>query len=147
LRSPTNPDPQADQGEHHFTYSLYPHTGGWDERTIAEAYALNDPLIARPGTGSPKGAAANVPAFIQADRPNVVIETIKQAEDGDGFIVRLYESQRQRGPVSLQLGFSLAEAWRTNLLEENEEQLPTDGDRLQLSLRPFEILTLRLRPQ
>jgi alpha-mannosidase len=37
LRSPTSPDPQADQGEHRFTYSLYPHTGGWDERTLAEA--------------------------------------------------------------------------------------------------------------
>ena len=56
--------------------------------------ALNDPLIARPGTGT---SAATVPPFIQANRPNVVIETIKQAEDGDGFIVRLYESQRQRG--------------------------------------------------
>jgi alpha-mannosidase len=77
----------------------------------------------------------------------VVIETIKQAEDGDGCIVRLYESQRQRGPVTLQAGFPLAEAWRTNLLEENEEKLAVEGDRLPISLRPFEILTLRLRPQ
>ena len=46
LRSPTVPDPEADQGEHHFTYSLYPHEGEWDENTLREAYALNDPLIA-----------------------------------------------------------------------------------------------------
>ncbi|MEP7358609.1 MAG: glycoside hydrolase family 38 C-terminal domain-containing protein, partial [Anaerolineales bacterium] len=143
LRSPTSPDPQADQGQHHFTYSLFPHSGPWDERTIAEAYALNDPLIARPGSGG--AAAAAAPAFLQASRPNVVIETIKQAEDGDGFIVRLYESQRQRGPVTLTAGFALAEAWRTNLLEENEEALVVTDNHLQILLRPFEIVTLRLK--
>ena len=55
LRSPTVPDPEADQGEQHFTYSLYPHAGRWDESTLREAYALNDPLLARmkdvPGGG------------------------------------------------------------------------------------------------
>ena len=45
LRAPTNPDPEADQGEHHFTYSLLPHAGAWDENTIAQAYFLNDPLV------------------------------------------------------------------------------------------------------
>ncbi|MDY7041502.1 MAG: glycoside hydrolase family 38 C-terminal domain-containing protein, partial [Chloroflexota bacterium] len=45
LRSPTMPDPEADQGEHRFIYGLLPHAGKWDEATIAAAYALNDPLI------------------------------------------------------------------------------------------------------
>ena len=45
LRSPTYPDPEADQGEHRFTYSLLPHAGGWEAGTVAEAYALNDPLV------------------------------------------------------------------------------------------------------
>jgi alpha-mannosidase len=146
LRSPADPDPEADLGQHHFTYSLYPHTGGWDERTIAEAYALNDPLIAWRGNGAP-AAEAPIPPLIQADRPNVVIETIKPAEDGDGLIARLYESQRQRGPVTLSVGFPLAGAWRTNLLEENEEQLEAEDGEVRLSVRPFEIVTLRLRPQ
>src|SRR5262249_42905009 len=29
LRSPRVPDPEADLGEHHFTYSLFPHLGDW----------------------------------------------------------------------------------------------------------------------
>ena len=45
LRSPTMPDPEADQGEHRFAYSLLPHTGTWGETTIGAAYALNDPLL------------------------------------------------------------------------------------------------------
>jgi len=45
-----------------------------------------------------------------------VIETVKQAEDGQGVIVRLYESQRHRGKLTLTTGFPLADVWRTNLL-------------------------------
>jgi alpha-mannosidase len=45
LRSPTMPDPMADIGVHHFTYSLYPHAGPWKEETQGEAYLLNDPII------------------------------------------------------------------------------------------------------
>src|SRR6185312_16286436 len=46
LRSPLYPDPLADEGEHHFTYSLLPHAGDWTEAGVAaEAYALNSRLI------------------------------------------------------------------------------------------------------
>ena len=31
LRSPTEPDPEADRGHHHFSYALYPHAGGWQQ--------------------------------------------------------------------------------------------------------------------
>ncbi len=144
LRGTTLPDPQADFGQHRFIYSLLPHAGSWDETTIAAAYALNDPLIVAEGQRS--GGAENKPqsVFISVDRPNVVIETVKQAEDGDGIIVRLYESQRRRGPVTLNVGFELAAAWRTNLLEENQAALNPSGNSVTLSLRPYEIVTLRL---
>jgi alpha-mannosidase len=151
LRSPTLPDPEADQGPQRFAYSLLPHQGSWSTQTIAEAYALNDPLIAyRPRQGTPQAGAGGPHALatplVFADRENVVIETVKQAEDGVGVIVRAYESQRQRGQVRLQAGFPLAQAWRTNLLEENQEALPVDDHAVTLSIRPFEIITLRLMP-
>jgi alpha-mannosidase len=155
LRSPTVPDPRADLGEHRFTYSLLPHDGGWDERTVAEAYALNDPLVVEsfPATAAgqePPGEPAaawqgDSLVFLSVDAPNVVVETIKNAEDGQGLIVRLYESQRRRGRFTLTAPFPLAEAWRTNLLEENQERLHVSGHRLELEIRPFQILTLRLR--
>ncbi len=142
LRSPTLPDPMADWGEHRFTYSLLPHAGVWVGETLAAAYALNDPLIAfQPEEHLPP---ADLPPLVVADRPNVVIETIKQAEDGRGLIVRLYEAHRCRGAVTLHMGFDLTAAWRTNLLEEDVEPLPHDKRSLKLQLRPFEIVTLRL---
>ncbi len=46
LRSPTWPDPQADQGEHTLIYSLYPHLGDWRTGgTVAAGYALNRSLV------------------------------------------------------------------------------------------------------
>ncbi len=78
--------------------------------------------------------------------PNVVIETIKRAEDGQGVIIRGYESQRRRGTATLRAGFGLAGVWRTNLLEENGEQLEAAEGAVRLALRPYEIFTLRLVP-
>ena len=150
LRGATVPDPDADLGEHHFTYSLFPHVGGWGEHTIAEAYALNDPIIVyqdkarKAETGVTDSEAES---FIAVDQPNIVIETIKKAEDGCGFIVRLYESQRKRGVFTLKTNFPLAEAWRTNILEENQERLKFDSRRVFYAIKPYQILTLRLISQ
>jgi len=144
LRGTTMPDPQADFGEHHFVYSLLPHAGRWDENTIAAAYTLNDPLIVTDGQGSKEPSVSNLQSLVSVDQPNIVIETVKQAEDGNGVIVRLYESQRQRCPVTLTTGFDLADAWHTNLLEENQTALTLDGNNVTLFVKPYEIVTLRL---
>jgi alpha-mannosidase len=144
LRGTTMPDPEADLGEHRFAYSLFPHAGTWGTKTIAAAYALNDPLIVAGGQRSGELPISNLQPLISIDRPNIVIETVKQAEDGDGIIVRFYESQRERGPVTLTTGFDLASAWRTNLLEENQAALTPDGNSVTLSVKPYEIVTLRL---
>jgi alpha-mannosidase len=150
LRGPTYPDPQADQGEQHFTYSLLPHAGGWDAGgTISAAYALNDPLLAFAAQRSADGAQAlpgALPSLVECDAPNIVIETVKQAEDGQGLIVRLYESHRRRGEVTLTAGFQLASVYRTNLLEENQAALTPQGRQVTLFVRPYEIVTLRLAP-
>lgn len=151
LRSPTMPDPEADQGEHRFIYSLLPHSGGWDETTIRAAYALNDPMIvATPGADTAGTTAQEneqlMASLLRIDRPNMVVETVKRAEDGAGIIVRMYESRRQRGPVTLTPGFRVGEAWRTNLLEENQSAVEVHDGQIHFSVRPYEIVTLRLVP-
>ncbi|HEX7735636.1 MAG TPA: alpha-mannosidase [Ktedonobacteraceae bacterium] len=146
LRSPTSPDPLADQGEQTFTYSLLPHCGAWDEATIGAAYALNDPLIVYRSSEQDKTSSTDLQPLVVAEQPNIVVETIKQAEDGQGVIVRFYESQRRRGPVTLTTGFPLQAAWQTNLLEHNERQLSVHNREVTLSVHPYEIVTLRLLP-
>ncbi len=146
LRGTTSPDPEADYGEHTFKYSLLPHAGLWGAETVKEAYALNDPLIVYGGGLSAEGGAmvAKLPSFISVDRENIVVETIKRAEDGDGIIIRMYECQRQRGEFNLKTVFPIGAAYRTNILEENQEEIPAEGTTLTYSIKPYQILTLRL---
>ncbi len=143
LRSPTYPDPDADRGKHRFTYSLLPHPGNWRTGTVPAGYTLNDPLIVRRMDGGGGGLA---PSLVSVDAPNVIIETVKQAEDGQGLIVRLYENESCRGPVTLQAGFPLAGAYHCNLLEEPGEPLDITQNAVRFSVKPYQIVTLRLEP-
>lgn len=85
-------------------------------------------------------------SLVSSNRPNAVIETVKRAEDGSGTVVRLYEAQRQRGPVTLTFGFPVAKAERTNLLEEARETYAVTDNTVTFDLKPFEIVTLKLTP-
>jgi alpha-mannosidase len=139
LRSPHSPDPQADRGRHAFSYGLV--VGADVGDAIAAGYALNLPL--RPA-GS---AAAGGPALITVDNPDIVVETVKLADDRSGdVVVRLYESRGGSARGALRAGFAVATAHVTDLLEEPGEELRPEPDgALPLDLRPFQILTVRLR--
>ncbi len=149
LRGTTAPDPDADLGIHKFSYSLLPHQGSWDERTVKEAYALNNPLLVwgeKSGISLDSSTADGF-SLAAVDQPNLVIETIKRAEDGEGLIIRLYETQRKRGPFALTAGFPIAKAWRTNILEENQESLPVKKNRVEGFIKPYQIYTIRVIPE
>jgi alpha-mannosidase len=139
IKSSTMPDPGADQGQHLFTYALLPHPG--DLPTVRrEASALNQPVrFARLEEHPPL-------PFVTCDAGNVVIETVKPAEDGNGFILRLFEAARQRGKIRLTFAAPLAHVSRVNLLEDAGEDLHIDGASLVLDLAPFEIVSLRCIP-
>jgi alpha-mannosidase len=145
LRSPTDPDPNADQGEHTFKYSLLHHRGSTAD-TANQAYHLNDPLIVAEGRGGRRFQTLQDSSLVAMQTPNCIIETVKVAEDGGGIIVRFYESQRTRGIVTLHAGFPIRGAFVTNLLEENQEQLLPQGNTVSLYVKPFQIVTLRLIP-
>ena len=145
LRSPNFPDPHADEGHHEFTYALFPHTGDWRNGTVRAGYELNDPLVVHPFTGR-GGELPLAYGLFQVDASNVILETVKQAEDGDGVILRLYECYRQRGPVTIRCSRPIAAAWETDLIERNETALEVhDGDAVTLFITPYQIRTLRLR--
>jgi alpha-mannosidase len=127
------------------TYSILPHTGNWRNGVPSEAYDVNDPIIIRSVTNANGNAEAY--QLVASNQSNVIIETVKQAEDGNGVIVRLYEGERSRGKVTIQAGFNIKEAYICNLLEENQEALLVDGNAVTLSVRPYMIASLRLIPE
>ncbi|MBI5959300.1 MAG: alpha-mannosidase, partial [Chloroflexi bacterium] len=146
IKSATSPDPDADQGEHVMTYSLLPHQGDWRTGVVPAGYDLNDPLIVRRVQTS-RTSAAPLASLVTVDAPNVVIETIKQAEDTGGIIVRLYENERARGRVGLHTGFPLQTAYLCNLLEVNDLELAVLENEVHFEITPYQIVTLRLVPR
>lgn len=146
LRSPGYPDPTADRGCHHFTYSLYPHPGDHVAGQVARAGSeLNTPL--RPLASPPAGGVLPTAAsWLAPEAANVVVGTVKAAEDGNGIIVRLYEAAGASTRTVLHCGFTLAAAEASDLIEEHPVPVEVAGSDLRLDLRPFEILTLRLLP-
>lgn len=146
LKSGIDPDPQADQGQHEFTYSLLPHAGDWRKGGVApEAYALNNPAFA---AVLPTMQAGPLPArwsLASVDADHVIIETIKQAEAGDAVILRVYEYQQRRNPaVTLTLGRPMARAVECNLMEEGEAPVEHDDTTIRFAIAPFEIKTFKV---
>ena len=125
------------------------HRGDWrDGGVVEQAYALNNPLIVRRlKSDETRGKLYPANFLVYAARPQVVIETVKQAEDGKGIIVRLFENERTRGKATLHAGFDVAEARIVNLLEEDIEPVEVDGNSVTLDLKPYQIVTLRLVPK
>ena len=80
------------------------------------------------------------------DASQIIIETVKCAEDGDGLIVRLYEHERTQQLFDLHPGFPMAEVYTCNLLEENEPSLAVTDGKAALRARPYQIVTVRLKP-
>ena len=146
LRSPNYPDPVADKGEHDFTYAIYPHEGDWRVGgTVREGYELNVPLEAAAGRDDVAARLASF-SFAGADAAHVVIDTVKGAEDGRGLIVRAYEAQGARGPVTLRFGFPVREAVECNLMEDVERAVPVADNAIAFAIKPFEIRTFRIVP-
>jgi alpha-mannosidase len=142
LKSPLYPDPLADEGEHRFTYSLFPHQGDWVEGGVTrEAFALNSPLIAS------AGGASSGRGFAAAEGVELALGSLKRAEDGRGVILRLYEPHGARGNATLRFAFGVARAERVNLLEEPEGTAELEGGEILLDVRPFEVVTLRVEPE
>jgi len=144
LRSPTEPDPHADEGHHEFTYSLLPHTGDWRAQTVQRAYELNLPLLAR-FTEPHEGTRPDSFSLVSADVPHVVVETVKRAEDSSDLIVRCYECYNQRGPVTLTFGAPIIEATECNLLEREDQPVEFEGHQLLFYVKPYQIRTFRVR--
>ncbi|XHR30577.1 MAG: alpha-mannosidase [Chthoniobacteraceae bacterium] len=140
LRSPQFPDPEADMGHHHFCYALFPHVGGPQQgEVVAEAAAFNQPLRV-----FSTDAALVEKSIFSIDAPGVVLDTIKQAEDSEDIILRLYEADGAHQSATLTTSLEIQNVTRVNLLEEGNLPVPSSDGQISLKLKPFELVTLRL---
>ncbi len=139
LKSAAAPALHADKGVHKFTYSVMPFTQTFfNSRVIQEAYDLNYPAHVMSGEGT-EGS------LLQLSEKNIIIETVKFAEDGSGdLIIRLYECQNAYTNCRLTFGFDVKEVYETDMLEHHAEKDQVHGNQVTLVMKPFEIKTLRV---
>ncbi len=144
LRGPTYPNPEADQGEHVFTYTLYPHAGKLaDSDTAKQAYLLNYPMTAVAATGD----ADRIPLVFSAvsvSGDNIICETVKAAEEGEGTILRMYECKNCCGEAEITLGIPATRVCLCDLLENELEEIPVHDGRFRYAFSGFEIATFKV---
>ncbi|MDL9981560.1 alpha-mannosidase [Microbacterium sp. ASV49] len=154
LRAPLFPDPEADQGAHVFRSTLT--VGAGIPEAVAEGYRLNlgrrtagavvAPIVRVDGvpTPSPDAAGASSGASGRVG-PGVLVESVKLAEDRSGdLVVRLYEAYGRRAEASIVFDADVVSVVATDLLEDPVASA-SDGSAIDVSLRPFQIVTLRAR--
>ncbi len=147
MRSPNCPDTTADHGLSRFTYALYPHINRWqDGKTVNRAFELNMPLEAFYSQGRPDSVPVCEKSFLEVSHTNVIVDAFKRAEDGDGFILRVYESQGRTVKASVKLCFPEFDLYECNMMEENPCILSEKASRLDFTIRPFEVKTFRIVP-
>lgn len=141
LKSANYPDPQADAGEHRFTYSLLPHAGSWQDAGVVRlAWDLNSPLYAAAGAVDD---TVNGRSLLVCDNPNVMVDAVKKAEDSDRLVVRLHEFAGSRGPLVLQSGYRLA-SWQPCDLLERPTGPEQHGAAVADYISPYQIKTYLL---
>src|SRR5208282_3461833 len=116
---------------------------GWEEMSPLE---VNEIKSQDKAINPPRPLDSTESSFLQVDPPNVVLVTWKRAEDDQGTILRFVEVDGQRGPVGVKVPIlNLQNAWVCNAMEKNQQPINVSGHRLEFSVKPFEIVTIRVQ--
>jgi alpha-mannosidase len=141
LRGTMSPDATADLGVHRLRYALYPHAGDWrDAQTVREAHCFNRSLVWANGSA---GEILRRP-FVSIEPANLVVDTLKPAEDGEGFVVRLYESTGSACKARLMFGVPVRNVGLSNTMEDRLMPLAVANNACEFDIRPFQIVTLHV---
>lgn len=133
FRNTDNPSRFRDTGEHDFAYSILPHIGGLSAGRVAQnAYQFNSPFIVCEGEGF-----AEKP-LISLSNEGMIVDCIKPAEDGNGYIVRMYEPYGIPGKTVLNVNRN---AKITEVTPLEEYLCEYNGE---IAYKPFEIRTFRI---
>lgn len=133
LRAPRFPDPDTDHGRHEIEVGLV--IGADAEIATAEGIRLNAPAHVVRG-------ANEVEPLVSATGAGIVVSSVKLADDRSGdLIVRVYESLGRRTTGTLTVGFEHTGIREVSLIEDELDSPRTGGE---LTLKPFEVRTLRI---
>ncbi|MCD6231108.1 hypothetical protein J7K28_00575 [Candidatus Aerophobetes bacterium] len=143
------------QGRHTFSHSFIPHQGDWKkEHTYRLGWEYNNPLIVDERRTClfyrPKEGGEILPeefSLLSVEEPNIVITTVKEADNKEGWIIRLFEAEGKRGLANINLSFPIKKAWEVDLLERKIKEIECDGKKVKLKISPYGIYTILVKKQ
>lgn len=117
---------------------------GWAEMTPLETDRITHQDKAM---NLPQPFSSVESSFIQVNQPNVVLLTWKEAEDGQGTILRFLEIGGKAARVGVESPLLDVEAaWQCSAMEANQQQLPLDGPHgFSFEIQPHRIVTVRVK--
>lgn len=134
-----------DIGHHRFTYSIVGHAGDYIEgKAVRKAEELNQRLLA---FSAPKhsGVLGRSYGFVRSNHDGVAVKAVKKAEDGDGYIVRVYETEGTEQKAQLEFASQIASAEEVNGIEEKIGPANFIANKLQVAISRFAPKTFRVR--
>ena len=161
LRSPKAPDANADMGTHHIRWAILPHQGSLGHTTVRKAFEFNSPLkLVSAASDAIRTALFNAPPvqLTAGSSPALVLDTIKRGEDdedvsrgelptnkGQSVILRIYDSLGGRARGTVATTWDVQKVSKTNLLEDELEEVVIKDGKFAVDLRPFEVATYKLQ--
>ncbi len=144
ISGPLIPTPGAmELGKHQYYYSVYPHSGDWRKDNIPKiGHEMTQPLFSCQVETSPEKVDKS---WFSVTPESVILSALKQSEDNDkALIMRIYESHGRDCIAEILLPEFITSAEQVNLIEDEPEPLTIREDKLNIEIRPFEIITLKL---
>jgi hypothetical protein len=138
-------------GEYQFRYVLtsdqqlnggaLTHLGMEEMRPVEVNYVVGQDKAGNP----PRPLPPEGKGFLTTKDDGAALLTWKAAEDGQGSVLRFVETTGKQTKALVQFpGARLASAQLCSGVEENREVLPVENNSLSLSLKPFEVVTVRV---
>jgi len=145
LRNSYGPDGEPDNGVHRIRLAVVPHDGTVsNERLVQAGMAFNRPMPS--AVGSAAKPAVGAAPMCQLAAEGVVAHSLRRAEHGDGWIVRLVETNGKKATGMFTVGGGIAQAVEVDFHETPlKKPVKLARGRATLAWRPFEVKTLLLR--
>ena len=142
--------PRVQSGEFRFAYVL---TSGADLTPAALSRLGRDTLtpleVGELDRNDKVGLRGALPAtegsLLSLTGEGVELETLKPAEDGNGYIARLLETAGRAGTARLSSRLlGIERGWLCSAAEENQREIEPQGGAIEVAMRPYSIATVRL---
>lgn len=132
-------------GHHSYSFSITSHEAGW-RNGIHFGRESNEKLFAIIAPQKYAGAnLAESQSFLVVGKENIIVTAMKKAENEDAMVIRLYNYDDRDTDVELSLWKSFNHAFKTNLIEEEEEPISMEKNDLNLRVGHHEIITLKFK--